>query len=101
MCSRSFLTRALDHARPRALTFTATARQLGLTAPALAIVRARGFGTKLLSETTYGRLSPLGTRMASSAVAAAAVSDRPAVSAQSGEARIIDGTLLAKYALSL
>jgi len=34
--------------------------------------------------------------MASSAVAAAAMSDRPAVSAQSGEARVIDGTLLAK-----
>lgn len=37
--------------------------------------------------------------MASSAVAAAAMSERPAVSAQSGEARIIDGTLLAKYAI--
>lgn len=96
VCSRSFSTRALDHARTRSLA-TATARHhLTLATPALAIVRARGFGTRLLSETTFSRLS-ISTRMASSAAAAAAVSERSAMSAQSSEARVIDGTLLAKY----
>ncbi|EUC62332.1 C-1-tetrahydrofolate synthase [Rhizoctonia solani AG-3 Rhs1AP] len=96
--ARGFSVRALDHRLTAQRTGlylpTQAHRLLSLTRPALALVRSRGFGTRLLSES---RIS----RMASSA-AAAAIAEKPVsasvaafAQAQSEGARIIDGTALA------
>jgi transcriptional regulator of aromatic amino acid metabolism len=82
--------RALDHTRAVTLLRILPPARRYLSAPAL----VRGFGTKLLKENTTRH-----TRMASSAAAVAAdVSARPAVQENEGQARVIDGTALAKYA---
>ncbi|QRW16162.1 methylenetetrahydrofolate dehydrogenase (NAD+) [Rhizoctonia solani] len=119
--ARGFSTRALDHRLlaqrstglylPAGQTSPLTTRHSDLSSlarhtnhlslpirqlSALANVRSRGFGTRLLSESRNLRLSSMATAAAAAALAERPISASAVAAAQSEGARLIDGTALAK-----